>query len=118
MGAENFVAETTAATAREAFNALREEAQDEYGSRGYTGTIAEKDAFIELTVPAGVTAGDFIEWAWATIDPYGEVTPEEIPAEHRALAKRAGRILDDKYGPALCVKVAEGRWRFEGYAAT
>ena len=45
MGCENFFEYGKGSNSRAIFNALREDAQAEHGSRGYTGSIAEKHSF-------------------------------------------------------------------------
>jgi hypothetical protein len=45
MGAATFIEVGYGSDARKVFNSLVEDARYEYGSRGYTGTIAEKDSF-------------------------------------------------------------------------
>ena len=43
--------QSSGATAKEAFNSAVDHALYEHGHGGYTGTIAEKDTFIEIEVP-------------------------------------------------------------------
>jgi len=49
MGAQSFIEVGYGSDARKVFNSLVEDARYEYGSRGYTGTIAEKDSFVMAT---------------------------------------------------------------------
>ena len=81
MGADQFHNRISAKTAREAFTSLVEEARYEHGHGGYTGTIAEKNDFKMVSVPAGRAPLDFIDEAMD--DDQG--------------------FWDDKYGPAACV---------------
>jgi len=85
MGAETFVTTRFAfdgITARQAFKDAQEEARHDYGHRGYTGTVAEKQSFVELPL---VDGKDIFESAWHYIR---ECDPR----------------IDDKWGPAGCVK--------------
>lgn len=83
MGAQRFTVDARGRTAKEAFDAAVEQAQHDYGHRGYTGTIAEKggDGFEMVTVPAGRSPDDVVRLLF-----------EEDPR------------ADDKWGPALCVR--------------
>jgi hypothetical protein len=96
MGAETFFVRAKGASAQSAFADVVREACYEHGNRGYTGTIAEKDCFTLIPVPAGVAPRDFA---------------------HKLLDEQDERI-DDKWGPAGCVKVAEGEWIFFGVASS
>lgn len=53
MGANQFMVTSKGKTITEAFTAAVEDAKFEYGHRGYTGSIAEKDTFVEIKVPKG-----------------------------------------------------------------
>ena len=53
MGAEQFWHEANGKDAQEAFNNAIEKALYDYGHRGYSGTIAEKESFTEIEVPEG-----------------------------------------------------------------
>ena len=57
MGACTFITGRKAETAREAFDALRQEAEYDHG-HSYTGTIAEKNSFIMLPTPADADDDD------------------------------------------------------------
>jgi hypothetical protein len=97
MGACNFENIAAGKTAREAFSAAVAEAKYEYGHGGYTGTIAEKRGFVMMSDGA-------------------------LPLEKaRALADRAiddgDARIDDKWGPAGCVPLADGRFYFFGWAS-
>lgn len=96
MGVETFETVATGATAREAFYAARAEAQHEHGHGGYTGTIAEKGSFVTLTPPEGEKPLDFA----------------------RRLINEADERIDNKWGPAGCVKLGDGKWLFFGWASS
>ena len=96
MGAEVFMVEASGKTAREAFNGACEEAFYMHGHGGYSGTIAEKDSFVEISVPEGKVPEDFAN----------DLIDEGDPR------------VDDKWGPAGCIKVEEGRYLFFGLASS
>ena len=96
MGAQEFGVKAEGKTAKAAFSAAVKDARYYHGHGGYTGTIAEKDSFVEIKVPEAV---DPIEYAWSLIE------------------KEDSRV-DDKWGPAGGVKIAEGKWYFFGWASS
>lgn len=96
MGSETFFQQDRGKTAQEAFTAARDEAAYEYGHGGYTGTLAEKEEFTEIEVPAGETPTAFAD----------------------RLVHEGDPRIDDKRGPAGCVKVEEGVWLFFGSASS
>ena len=49
MGTDSFITTGSGRTAREAFDAAREDARDEYGHGGYTGSVAEKASMLLIT---------------------------------------------------------------------
>ena len=81
MGTRDFMATAMGKTAQEAFENAVETARHEYGNRGYTGTIAEKDEFIMVTVPKGN-------------DPYQYA---------QNILNNEQHTVSDKYGPAGCI---------------
>jgi hypothetical protein len=101
MGADPFSVVSKGKTAQEAFNAATSQARDEYGHRGYTGTIAEKQEFRVFVLPTGREAREYSE---ELIDGDGAVS--------------------DKWGPAGCIKLsgpdAAGvcTWLFFGWASS
>lgn len=108
MGAEQFITKSNGKTAREAFDAAVKQAQHDYGHAGYTGTIAEKDTFVELKVPEGMTPKVFV------YDVLHGVSQADTPPE----VEKAKEAVDDKWGPAGCVKAGEDEWYFFGYASS
>lgn len=88
MGAEEFNVISSGKNAQEAFNKAVEQAQYDYGHRGYTGTIAEKDSFIMIKPDPGQTIDDLME------------------------------LVDDKWGPAGCIDLGDGKYRFFGWASS
>lgn len=104
MGAEQFRTEAKGKTAQEAFNAAKEEAYYDYGHAGYTGTIAEKDSFVMAKTQGKLGAAYRI--ADAIEDGESWVHPDDC------------RAYDDKWGPALCLQIAEDEWLFFGIASS
>lgn len=96
MGADTFMCSGTGATAKEAFDSAVEQAYYDHGHAGYTGTIAEKGSFTEITLPEGRD-------------------PEEYADE---LIDKADSRIDDKWGPAGCFKIGECEYFFFGWASS
>jgi hypothetical protein len=104
MGAQEFSQVAFGKTARDAFYTARENAAYEHGHGGYTGSLAEKSAFVEITIPPRADLKALIEAAWEVS--WDESTPI-VPAnltQHQNLILRLSRALEDKWGPAVCVK--------------
>jgi len=95
MGAESFYVDAKGKTAKEAFKEAREQALYDYGHRGYTGTLAEKDDFTEIKLPEG---NDPYDYAQKLVDDCDE-------------------RIDDKWGPAGCFDLGEGNYFFFGWAS-
>lgn len=94
MGSATFVhTRTSEKTAEEAFRAARQEAQYERGHSGYTGTIAEKDSFVMLPTRDDMNLEETI-WHYL----------------------RKDARIDDKWGPAGCIKTDDG-FTFFGWAS-
>lgn len=81
MGSDNFMIRVLGKNPKDAFLKAVEEARYEYGNRGYTGTIAEKDSFVVIERPK-------------CKDPH--VFAEE-------LMDNEDKRIDDKWGPAGCI---------------
>lgn len=96
MGAETFQQTGHGATAKEAFKDAYDSACYDYGHRGYTGSMAEKDSFTEIELPEGKDAS---EYANELIDNDDE-------------------RIDDKWGPAGCLKIKDGEYLFFGWASS
>lgn len=94
MGSTTFIHERQSEkTAEEAFRSARQEAQYNHGHSGYTGTIAEKHNFIMLPLLDGKTVNETI-WHYIEND----------------------ERIDDKWGPAGCIKTDKG-FTFFGWAS-
>lgn len=106
MGANTFFTTGYGKTARDAFSSAKYDAQsearadyeDEYGDGyegGYSGTIAEKNGFVMIDLPAG-----------------------EKPVEYANKLIDAGdRRIDDKWGPAGCIHIKDDKYLFFGWAS-
>jgi len=95
MGATTFSVTATGRNAREAFQAARSEAEQAFGDEGYTGSIAEKDRYVMIPLPAGA-------------DPLREA--------NKLIEANDARI-SDKWGPAGCFDLGNGRFYFFGWAS-
>jgi hypothetical protein len=96
MGADPFIVGARGEDAKTAFNRAVENAAYEYGHGGYTGTIAEKDSFIEIELPKG-------------LDPVAEAD--------RLIDEDDERVAD-KWGPAGCFSLGDSRYLFFGWASS
>lgn len=115
MGADNFAQTVTGCkTASEAFDYAVEQAEYAYGHAGYTGTIAEKDSFVVVTPPEGVTAKQAFQY-W-DLGEWGDNRFRFSVEQRIALDTIAGEF-DDKWGPALAIKLDDDTWGFWGYAS-
>lgn len=97
MGAEQFIEESDGKTAKEAFFKAVEQALYDYGHRGYTGTIAEKDSFVMIPLP---TSDCRSPRAYA-----------------QKLIDEGDARIDDKWGPAGCIDLGNGKYLFFGWAS-
>lgn len=94
MGGMTFTAVASGKTAKEAFDTAYKIAQRDHGSQGYTGTIIEKDGFIEMPFPADYTGDkDF---------------RNGIHEDHELVwflseNKQYEDTFNDKWGPAICI---------------
>lgn len=94
MGATSFTTSAKGKTAKEAFRTAVTQAKYDYGNSGYTGSIAEKDSFLEIPTPTGVDLRDAA----------------------RSLTMKDARF-SDTWGPAGCFKISEGEYLFFGWAS-
>lgn len=96
MGAQEFYEEAHGDTVEKAFWNAVGDAQFEHGHGGYTGTIAEKMEFTLIELPEGRK-------------------PEEYAQE---LIDAGDKRVSDKWGPAGCFDLGEGRYFFFGLASS
>lgn len=95
MGGTTFMLTQRGESAREAFGQAVEDALYEEGHGGYTGSIAEKDCFTRIPLPEGVDAE---EYAYHLID-------------------KSDERINDKWGPAGCLDLGDGKYLFFGWAS-
>lgn len=97
MGATTFTTVAEGDTADEAFRFARIEAQYDRGHGGYTGTIAEKSSFTMIA---------------------RNLVPKDALALAEQLIDDGDPRIDDKWGPAGCIALADGkRFLFFGWAS-
>jgi hypothetical protein len=82
--------------AEAAFQLARREAQNEHRSRGYTGTIAEKDDYVILVVE--------------------EMTKQDAHLHAAELIDDDDDRVTDTWGPAGAIPIPDG-WLFFGWAS-
>lgn len=104
MGATTFMQESKGRSAAEAFSQARERALHQHGHSGYSGTIAEKDEFVVIAMPA--------DWM-----------PDETDRA-KAAKKYADALIDaedkrvnDKWGPAGVLQTGPEDWLLFGWAS-
>ncbi len=96
MGASDFFTKSFGKTPQEAFRNAQEDASHEYGHGGYTGSIAEKNSFIMISLPENKNPMEY--------------------ALH--LIETEDNRIDDKWGPAGCIKIKDGEYLFFGWASS
>lgn len=95
MGACDFYCSAKGNSAQEAFRNAVEDARYQYGHGGYTGSIAEKNSFVMISLPEGEEPGEYAQ---------------------RLIGEGDSRV-DDKWGPAGCISLKDGRYLFFGWAS-
>ena len=95
MGASSFSNSGKGKTAQEVFTRLVEDSRYESG-HSYSGEIGMKSSFKMVTLPEGMTIDDFVDKCFEDDSHFSQ----------------------DKWGPAACVKVADGHWLFFGWASS
>ena len=96
MGADTFYQKAKGKTAKAAFTNAQKAARHDHGHSGYTGTIAEKNEFVLIPLPAGAN-------------------PE---AEADRLISEDDSRVTDKWGPAGCFDLGNGEYYFFGWASS
>lgn len=96
MGANTFSVTVKGKSAQTAFAAARKEALYQHGHSGYSGSIAEKQEFVVITMPKGTDARAFAD---------------------KLIEARDSRI-DDKWGPAGCISLGNNEYLFFGWASS
>lgn len=98
MGAQTFIDIAKGKDAKSAFKVAVDKALYDYGHAGYTGTIAEKHDFVMITKTKMSE-----DAAWKLAD---------------ELIEKYDRRIDDKWGPAGCIPLHDGRFLFFGWASS
>ncbi len=98
MGAQEFIIKATGRTADEAFRKAIDEARYMSGHGGYSGTIGEKSDFTMIEVEA-------------------RTDRKKIAFAQKLLEDQDPRI-DDKWGPAGCIKLKAKDYLFFGWASS
>lgn len=138
MGATNFGHESIGENVSDAYRKAVEEAQYDYGHRGYTGTIAEKSGYRVVSFSGSQTparaekfiraVNDYLHLRWEAND--SDAKPGKKKSARRKAAKllekwgnalgRAAVLHEDKWGPAVAVlldkrarKSAKAPWKGE-----
>lgn len=125
MGGQTFEVTRPETDVAAAFAAARDEALWEYGHRGYTGTIAEKDGYhVFDDAPDGTPVEKVTEQVDIALGqwypPYGQPDakrPGVEPWFEGSAGSQAASVYDDKWGPALAIPVPGGGWHFCGWAS-
>ncbi len=133
MGADEFYAYGYGESARDAFRNAVANGRDQYGHRGYTGSIAEKSDYRVVKLPDGITADVWISTINDAVLFAGGDTEEKRRARVAAhlgqhdsdelydQAVRLERQVLDKWGPAGAIRLDNGdskiqKWMFFGWA--
>jgi hypothetical protein len=103
MGATTFMDVAKGKDAREAFSAAVADARHWNGHGGYTGSIAEKDAFVMIPFAFAGDADGLLSAAEAFA---GKLIGDGDPR------------IDDKWGPAGCIALGDGSYLFFGWASS
>ena len=134
MGAEWFEEGASGKTMKSAFKAAHERALWEYGHRGYTGSLAEKPGFVDMTkdFPKYSTIEEMEEIlgkiaSFPNIEDYNTVSKYDyknkkiikraMTEEEKTLVKIA-EAANDKWGPAVGIKIGDGEYVFFGWASS
>ena len=126
MGAMDYMNVGKGKTAREVFDRLTDDAKWERGHGGYTGTIAEKDSYVEFKRPKGMRRATVIKAVrdlghnrlnghgpWPTSD-----AGKAIQAKYPKLPIAAMyEVWRDKWGPSLAIELRKGEYLFAGFAS-
>jgi hypothetical protein len=114
MGADQFYSVGKGETIAKAFAVARDEAFYEYGHRGYTGSLAEKDSYVVIETVIPATARQVYN---ALSDGYNGPTAAARDL-FGANAERYQDLFHDKWGPCVAYFVGPDTWAFMGYASS
>lgn len=118
MGATTFEQVGKGKTVKLAFEAAREQALWEYGHRGYTGSLAEKDGYIVVVPPKGVTAEQVRIAIYRAHSEDGVNYPDRPDwAPDASVWDSLVQAYNDKWGPCLAIDAGDDEWLFCGWAS-
>ena len=118
MGATNYVTISKGEDAKDAFSSARDKAQWDHGHGGYTGTIAEKDSFVEFPRPKGVRMRTVIKVVHAMTAYWDEKTMVKLEKKYPKFPVRhMARVWNDKWGPSACMELQPKTYIFFGMAS-
>ena len=101
MSSTQFIQVASGKTAQQAFHEAVFQAEYDHGHSGYTGTIAEKDSFVEIPFPKT-----------------GKKNLEERAIDYaNKLLDNDDSCIQDKWGPAGCIQFGKGKYVFFGWAS-
>lgn len=107
MGSVDFYTFARGDTAYKAFNDAVDDAHYYYGHAGYTGTIAEKQNSGFVMIP----------WLHRpNVQDENILRKAALEFASKLVSENDDRI-DDKWGPAGCLKVKDELWLFFGWAS-
>ena len=116
MGATNYITISKGEDAKDAFSSARDKAQWNHGHGGYTGTIAEKDSFVEFPRPKGVRMRTVIKIVHRMTWDEKEITQLALKYPKFPVRQMA-RVWDDKWGPSACIELKPKVYIFFGMAS-
>jgi hypothetical protein len=119
MGACDFVQEGIGKDAKDAFWKAQDEAAYLYGHGGYSGSLAEKGDFVDLTTIVTRYAKDngykypqdrtITQIVYAALGGLDEWSKKRLNSKWHNLAKTIGQYVDDKWGPAGMIELRGSR---------
>lgn len=107
MGAATFFDKAEGTTVRKAFDSATADARYEHGHGGYSGSLAEKREYVIITPPFIFPEGTDEKEAFKQVLKYAE-----------SLIEDGDERINDKWGPAGCIKYAPDKYLFFGWASS
>lgn len=147
MGADQFMENGKGKDVMDAFQKAVDQAAYEHGHGGYSGSLAEKRSYVEITPLEGVAPEEYAalvlyeawqfmmdeEWDAKTeryvCPPFNKekLHPRSLEAFNKYNLSAPGRLskvlkdyqsIYDKWGPAGAIKINEKEWCFFGWASS
>lgn len=120
-GSTNFLTVAEGTSMKDAFRAAVDEARFMHGHGGYSGTIAEKSEFVDLTRAAsGIPADRVADVLQDNVcEKCDRGLYEDVPGCDHASSpyRRLWNPVNDKWGPAGGIDLGGGRYLFFGWAS-